>query len=246
MNEIKRVFDTISAEESLKKSTVDFLKNERAKRSRSFQYIYKYAAVCAVMLVFVFGLGSYSVFNTAVSYISIDVNPSIELALNRFDHVVEAAAYNDDGAAVLNGLDLKGKSYTEAIDILMEKQEFVSYLEENNRLDFTVVSDRQDELMNGIQGCRGYAQYNGCCHSADNSLAEQAHEHGFSVGKYRAYKELARYDENVTEEDCKNMTMRQIYDMIGEHSTENGTVESHHGYGKNQSGSGNQHHRKRK
>lgn len=246
MNEIKKAFDAISAEDSLKKSAMDFLNNERIKRNKKLKYVYRYAAVCAVMFVVVFGLGSYSVFNTAVSYISIDVNPSIELALNRFDNVVEAAAYNDDAAAVLEGLDLKGKPYTEVIDSLLKKQEFIPYLEKNNRLDFTVVSDRQAELINGIQGCQGYEGYNGCCHSADNTLVSQAHEHGLSVGKYRAYTELSKYDETVTAEDCKNMTMRQIYDMIGEHSEKEGAAGTHHGYGKNQSSGGNQHHRNRK
>lgn len=42
------------------------------------------------------------------------------------------------------------------------------------------------------------------------------------------------------------MTMRQTYDMIGEYSEKEGSAETHHGYGKNQSGGGNQHHRNRK
>ena len=51
----------------------------------------------------------YSWVQRPVSYVSIDVNPSIELALNRFDRVVYAAAYNLEGEEILNGLSLKGK-----------------------------------------------------------------------------------------------------------------------------------------
>lgn len=243
MNKIKKAFDTISAEDSFKQSTVDFLRDKRMRRKKSFKYVYRYAAVCAVVIAVAFGIGSYGVFNTAVSYISIDVNPSVELALNRFDNVVEASAYNDDGAEALKGLDLKGKPYTEAIDSLFKNSEFISCLEENNRLDFTVVSDRQDEIIDGIRGCKGYGQYNGYCHSADSDLASQAHGHGLSVGKYRAYTELSKYDETITAEDCRNMTMRQIYDIIREYSGEEYTESEHHGYGKNHHNIKRGHHR---
>lgn len=240
MNKIQKAFDTIGAEDSLKKNTLAFLQRERKKREKGFKYVYRYAAACAVMLAVFFGMGSYRVFNTAVSYISIDINPSVELGLNRFNNVVEAAAYNDDGAELLKDIDLKGKSYTEAIDSLLKSQEFISFLEENNRLDFTVVSDKQDEIVDGIQGCEEYGRYNGHCHGADSDLALQARECGLSVGKYRAYTELVQYDENVTPEDCRNMTMKQIYDKIREYSGSDISGEHHNGYG------AHQHHRNRK
>ena len=37
-----------------------------------------------------------------VTYVGIDVNPSIELALNRFNIVVETHALNDDGQRTLD------------------------------------------------------------------------------------------------------------------------------------------------
>ncbi len=234
MNKIQKAFNTISAEDSLKQSTLAFLRRERKKRAKSFRHIYRYAAACAVMLAVVFGMGSYRILNTAVSYISIDINPSVELGLNRFNNVVEAAAYNDDGAELLKDIDLKGKSYTEAIDSLLKNQEFISFLEENNRLDFTVVSDRQDEIVDGIQGCEEYGRYNGHCHGADSEFALQARECGISVGKYRAYTELVQYDENVTPEDCRNMTMKQIYDKIREYSGSDSSGEHHNGHGAHQ------------
>lgn len=242
MNKIRKAFDVIIAEDSLKQSTADFLRNKRMRRKKSFKYIYRYAAVCAVVLAVAFGMGSYGVFNMAVSYISIDVNPSIELALNRFDNVVEASAYNADGTEALSVLDLKGKPYTEAIDCLLENSEFISGIEENHRLDFTVVSDRQDEIISGIQGCKEYRRYNGYCHGADSNLASQAHGHGLSIGKYRAYTELSQYDETITTEDCRNMTMRQIYDLIKEYSGNEDMEPAHHGYGKNRHNKEGGHH----
>lgn len=234
LNRVKNAFDTVKADEKLKKKTISFLQNERAKRESipKFRYAYRYAAALTAVFVVLFGIGGYSVLNTAVSYISIDVNPSVELALNRFDNVVEAAAYNDDGDTMLKNIDLKGKSYTDAIDTLLSNQEFTSYMQENGEIDFTVVSDEEDRIIEGIQKCRGYGQYNGICHGADSEIVSQAHNHGLSLGKYRAYLELSEYDSSVTAEDCRDMTMRQIRNLIKEHTNENHSDSgAHHGQG---------------
>lgn len=231
MNKIQEAFNNISAEDSLRQNTLAFLQRERKKRGKRLSQVRRYAVACAVMLAVIFGIGGYKILNTAVSYISIDITPSVELGLNRFNNVVEAASYNDDGVKILKNIDLKGKSYTEAIDSLLKNQEFISYIEEDNRLDFTVVSDRQDEIVDGIQKCEEYNRYNGCCHGANSDDALQARECGLSVGKYRAYTELNKYDETVTIEDCRNMTMKQIYDKIKECSGNDISGKHHNGYG---------------
>ena len=48
-------------------------------------------------------------------------------------------------------------------------------------------------------------------------MASNAHDNGLSVGKYSAYLQLLQYDESVTVDDCKNMSMAQIHNQIIEH-----------------------------
>lgn len=244
LNRIKVMFDVINAEDNLKKNTLSFLQGERIKREQKSRYVLKYAMVFAVLLIVISGIGGYEMLHRAVSYISIDINPSIELGLNRFEYVVEASAYNEDGNEILKKVDLTGKSYTDAINDLLEQQEFIGYFEGNNRIDFTVVSEKQDEIMQGIQSCSGYMQHNGYCHSADSELAEQAHEHGFSIGKYRAYMKLHGYDNTITEDECRDMTMKQIHDMIEEHSISTGMQGTHHNDDMDYHGRGGRHHRR--
>ena len=45
---------------------------------------------CAIILLFVFGIGSYMVYSKPIDYISIDINPSVELGVNAFNKVVSA------------------------------------------------------------------------------------------------------------------------------------------------------------
>ncbi|MEG1316653.1 MAG: hypothetical protein RSC86_04675 [Oscillospiraceae bacterium] len=51
-------------------------------------------------------LGAYAYFATS-SYVSLDVNPSIEYTLNAFDQVLSVKAVNDDGAQILKDVNLK-------------------------------------------------------------------------------------------------------------------------------------------
>ncbi len=65
-----------------------------------------FATACAALLLAI-GITGYSWTKTPVSYISIDVNPSIELSLNRFGRVVSATAFNAEGRKILETLSLK-------------------------------------------------------------------------------------------------------------------------------------------
>ena len=84
------------------------------------------AAACAALFLLM-GMGGYAWIQLPVSYVSIDVDPSIELALNRCDKVISVAAYNDEGKRIIEKLSLKGKKYTEAIDLLVESEDMKSW-----------------------------------------------------------------------------------------------------------------------
>nr|MCR5452304.1 hypothetical protein [Lachnospiraceae bacterium] len=62
--------------------------------SKKISKLSKWAATAAAAAVMVLGGGYYTT-AMAVSYVSVDVNPSIEYSLNRLDHVIEARALNE-------------------------------------------------------------------------------------------------------------------------------------------------------
>jgi hypothetical protein len=64
-----------------------------------------WAAVAAALVVLIGGTSALA-YGTPYSYVSVDVNPSIELSLNMFDRVLSVKAVNDDGAEVLSQIDL--------------------------------------------------------------------------------------------------------------------------------------------
>ncbi|MEG2382883.1 MAG: hypothetical protein RSB39_04790 [Oscillospiraceae bacterium] len=68
----------------------------------------KVACALSASVVVICGLtlGAYAYFATS-SYVSLDVNPSIEYTLNAFDQVLSVKAVNDDGAQILKDVNLK-------------------------------------------------------------------------------------------------------------------------------------------
>ena len=80
---LREAFDEVRADEALKERTRAFLADKTAKRRR--RPVWRLAAACLTLLVLA---GGALLWTTPVAAVSVDVNPSLELALNCFDRVV--------------------------------------------------------------------------------------------------------------------------------------------------------------
>ncbi len=237
MNMFREEMGKIHAPEELKQNTLQYLNRYQEKKDaavRRFAWRYIAAAVC---LCFFACAGGYFVYSRPVSYISIDVNPSIELGINCFGRVVSASAYNEDGEEILKQVSLKNVSYMRAIDSLLENERNGGFLTKDSLLVFTVVADKPEAFMDEINADDVIKEYNTMTYESDSVCMQEAHQYEMSFGKYRACLELQQYDQNVTIEDCHGMTMGDIRNRIE-------TCEAHHEkYPEtNQESSGGAHH----
>lgn len=223
-DKIYRAFSQIEASPGLKESTRQYLQAERDRREVRPPYMLWMRAmvVICVSLLICAGVGVGYIAETPVSYVSIDVNPSIELTLNCFDRVIAAAAYNEDAEEILDSLKVKGKLYSDAIDLIVESEAMQPYLSGENILVLTVASNsgsKDSALLAGVEKCHSYSENGGHSYSADADLISEAHEHDMSFGKYAAYCVLSEYDDTITAEDCHDMSMYEIHSRIGEHES---------------------------
>lgn len=117
----------------------------RGGRGRARRWL---AAAC-VVLAAVGLLGGGVVFMQPTAYMGIDVNPSIELGVNRFDVVVCAEGLNDDGEAVLAGASVLFKPVGQALDALTGSDSFAAYVRDDGVVEITVTADdeRQAEYL---------------------------------------------------------------------------------------------------
>ncbi|MDE7415784.1 MAG: hypothetical protein K2N44_05615 [Lachnospiraceae bacterium] len=231
-NRIQKSMENIRATEEMKQNTLRYLEMQQTKQSSIFQrkpytaLRYVMAVICVFLLA---GTGGYAVYSRPVSYISIDVNPSIELAVNRFDRVVSAIGYNEDGQDILEHVSLKNISYQQAIERLLQDAYYSRYLNQDSQLVVTVVSEHSDAMLEQINANDSFQALGALTYSSDTACMDEAHQHEMSFGKYRAFLELSQYDANITVEDCHNMTMGEIQNRIRSCQGHSGsdTTESH-------------------
>ncbi len=227
-NKIHDAFENVKADPALTQSTIRYLEQKRSRQMRFVHLpVYKtLAAVCAMVAILI-GIGGYTWMLTPVSYVSIDINPSMELALNRMDRVVSVTSYNRQGAELIQDLRLKGKTYKQAIYMITESGRLQEYLQSEEELVLTLAADSsRTELKTGVEECCSHIGHGSRSVSVDVNIASEAHDNGLSVGKYSAYLQLAQYDDSITIDNCRDMSMAQIHSQILEHEHGSG-----HGHG---------------
>ena len=219
---LKAAFDQVRAEEELKERTKEYLSEKvyaRKKKRTSPLRNFAAAAACA-LLVFLAG-GSYLYF-TPTAYISVDVNPSLELGINRFNRIVSVTGYNEDGKALADSLDLKYMDYSDALEALLADQDMEVYLSDNADVVLTVAGkseSQSSQILETVESCVSDHE-NVHCHSGDTEEIHHAHNAGLSFGKYQAYLTLKKLDPSVTLEEIQDMTMSQIRELIQAYSQE--------------------------
>src|SRR5690554_7694094 len=76
------------------------MNTQTSKKSKNMSWIKPLATIAAVFVLLFVGLTSY--LNMAIdSIISFDINPSIELMVNRKEKVIRVKALNEDGEKVI-------------------------------------------------------------------------------------------------------------------------------------------------
>lgn len=215
-DQLKEAFDQVRAEEELKAKTKAFVRQKtdgHARQKGSMPRRLLPAIACLVLLLF--GGGAW-LFGTPTVTISIDINPSIELGVNRFGQVVTVKGYNDDGAALADSIQVKYRDYREAVSQILANQKIAALLSDDAIMTIGVIGSDSDQSTQILSDLEVYtqSQENAYCYSARPEDAKAAHELGLSTGEYRAYLELQALDPNITPEEIQQMTMREIRDRI--------------------------------
>ncbi len=116
------------------------------KKQINFKKVIAFASAAACILA-MFGISAYAYY-TPYTYVSLDVNPSIEYSVNRFDRVLSVTGVNDDGTEIINNLELdnlENKSIEDAISLTVDEISDAGYLDSNvGGVAITTSSDDMD------------------------------------------------------------------------------------------------------
>ena len=159
--QLKRALDNVHAEEALKEQTRDFLaRKTRGYTVRDGVRPGRLAAAAACILLLLTGAGGWACF-TPTSTVSIDVNPSLELNVNRFDRVVSVTGVNHEGQALAETLNLTFLPCTSAVEQVLDSPGLADYLGDDPAVAITVVGDNEvqrDRLLSGVENATAQRQ----------------------------------------------------------------------------------------
>lgn len=238
MNEkIKKAFDQIQAESELKNAAKDYIfqKTKGYTRAKPAAYRRLISAFACTALILIVG---YWLCLIPTAEISIDINPSVELGINRFNRVISLKGYNDDGSKLADTLDVMFLNYSDAVNQIIENDSITSLLSGDEILTIAVTGTdhtQSEEIYSDIQVCMAGNSSAYCCYVREDD-ANAARKAGLSFGKYKAFLELHALDPGITADEVQDMTMREIRDLI---SSLSGAEESASAPSEAGSGNGN-------
>ncbi len=224
---LKKAFDSVKADSEIvkttKKAVLEEMENKSKERFGALRFVLPVAA-CLVIMAFAVGF----LYLTPTVCVSLDVNPSLELTLNRFDRVIDAKGLNEEGKELLNGLDLKHLPCETAIEKVMTCKTVETLLENDAVLEVGVVGEESGQTQRLISEIEKCTEEIGdtYCYRAGTEDIENARQLGLSYGRYKAYQELLGLGCDITADKLESMTMKEIRAMISSFQSDNEIADS--------------------
>lgn len=220
-------FDQIHADEELKKATLRTVMQKQKQRRRMRSGLVSLGTVCVLLLLLFQPWNNDPVKpQTATkkiySYITLDINPSMEWQLDEKQTVVDVHTYNQDAKNLLKDVEVKGLPLQDALNNLMKDDAFQQYLN-SGFLEVSVYSKDSSTSLTLEEEVNSFlsehiSQENYHCSHLDEDTHHEAREHHVSGGKYRIMEDILSYDSSYTLEDLQSLSMKDLYELLAKYT----------------------------
>ena len=207
-----------------RKGTVINMKTKKTTKRRWTSLI---AACLAVMLL---GGGLfYQRANAVASVVSLDVNPSIELKVNRSEKVLVCTPLNEDAKAILadmsNGADLKGAKLDVAVNAIVGSLVRNGYLDSISSAIMISVEDKdtaraeklQRELTSAVDGVLQTSEAKAAVLTQtltqDAAREQQARENNISSGKAALVNRVLAINPSLKFDALAKLSVEELKDL---------------------------------
>ena len=214
------VLDSVLSECETQKGTV-IVMTEKKK----VHWGIKLAAAAAMLALIIgvgFGAGTYRLDHRVVTTVSLDVNPSVELRVNRQERVLEALALNEDARTVMDGMDLEGSDLNVAVNAVIGAMVRNGYITElSNSVLISVDSEKdadakalQEKLTAEVSKMLDKRDFAGAVLGQtvepEEELKSKAEALGITVGKANLIDTIVREEEQYSFEALAELTVHQL------------------------------------
>lgn len=214
-------FDSVLADCREKKGSA-IMFEEKRKNKHLFRYAAGIAAALVLVVGSVFGVGSYRANYAVDSTISLDVNPSIEIQVNRNEKVLDVIPLNSDGVTVLGDMDLKGTDLEVTVNALvgsMLKNGYISDIANSilvsvDNSDPQKSAQLQEKLTTEISQLLNNTTFSGAVLSQtivpDDQVQTLADQYGITPGKAQLIQQIIAQDSRYTFETLAPLTINEL------------------------------------
>ncbi|MBQ7321668.1 MAG: hypothetical protein IJW99_06200 [Clostridia bacterium] len=196
-----------------------------ARRIRPTRLFYRMIPIAAVLITMLFclvvGAGMYA---TEYETVYVDINPSIEVSVNRFSRIIGVDYLNEDAERCFSDLSLKNRSAEQGMILILDMLNEEGYLE-NGELYIGVSGKNEkhaeklltklEEYTEKTQKEKGYSATVFTQKIAPEDK-QAAKEMGISPTKYRMIKNILDENYAYSPEDLKDMKMKDLRELLGE------------------------------
>ena len=160
------------------------------------------------------------------SHVDIDVNPGVEIITNKNNKVIDILSTNNDGKAVIDGMNLKNSELKVAVNALIGSMVQKGYIENDNTGILVTVrnnnQDRADKVKAEVLDDINFALYKNDVQAAvmnqtlknTKNADKFARENNVSIGKSVFVLNLASKDSTLDARELAKMRVSDIADLV--------------------------------
>lgn len=183
-------------------------------------------SVVAASVVTICVVKNANIVQEANALVSVDVNPSVELVVDKNNKVMSVRGDNDEGKMIVYEEDLVDKDLKEALEIIIKVENESGYLlngnvtVDQNNIKISISSDKEayDQLVNDVK-----SYISDACEKFNITSTIK------EINKYTR-SELEEYvlkqDPSLKKEDVQNMSMEQLLKYIAAYQLERSSIYS--------------------
>ena len=185
------------------------------------------ALIVGVILSSAGGGYAYAYVKTPVAYVSMDINPSVELGVNAFDKVISVKAYNEDGKKILEGTNLINYDIDNAVSTVISNAISEGYINKDgsSAIEITTSTNKENianKLEKSLKDVTDETLNNNDVDAniqTDNvalSRRDEARKLGITPGKLNLIQKLQELDPTINIEDYKDSSVKNIQEKTKE------------------------------
>lgn len=163
-----------------------------------------------------------------VSILTIDINPSIEINLNKDNIVISVVALNDDAKIVVNNSNYEKENLENVLSMLVDSLKQNNYLSDEKNLILINVDSKDENLLEMVKNKTNESLEKNKVNGEiviqqveeTSELKELAEKNNITISKAYYIQEQIKNEEGLKVEDFKDTSITEIKDKVNGYKQE--------------------------